>query len=208
MADPITLYFDLPSAHTYLGIAELQRVAAKHGRGIDWVPISLMAVWKIHDYMPIGNPIAKGRYIKKDFTRTAGLLGLPLNIPKSFPRGDLSQARHLIWRIRLQDPELANRLSAALMQGYWAEGCGSDGTAHTEKGCILGRGLGGRCRRRGGRRGSGRSLRRRQPGGRRSRDFRHAPHGRRRRTLLGPRPHPLSGYVAGRQILERRHDRT
>lgn len=122
MADPITLYFDIPSAHTYLGIAELQRVAARHGRDIDWLPISLMAVWKIHDYMPIGNPIAKGRYIKKDFTRTAGLLGLPLNIPKSFPRGDLSQARHLIWRIRAQDPEQANRLSAALMQGYWAEG--------------------------------------------------------------------------------------
>ncbi len=122
MADPITLYFDIPSAHTYLGIAELQRVAAKHGRDIDWVPVSLMAVWKIHDYMPIGNPIAKGRYIKKDFTRTAGLLGLPLNIPKSFPRGDLSQARHLIWRIRLQDAALASRLSAVLMQGYWAEG--------------------------------------------------------------------------------------
>ena len=122
MADPITLYFDLPSAHTYLGIAELQRVAAKHGRGIDWVPVSLMAVWKIHDYMPIGNPIAKGRYVMKDFTRTAGLLGLPLQVPKSFPRGDLSQARHLIWRIRAQDLELANRLSAALMQSYWAEG--------------------------------------------------------------------------------------
>ena len=122
MADPIALYFDIPSAHTYLGIAELQRVAAKHNRDIDWIPISLMAVWKIHDYMPIGNPIAKGRYIKKDFTRTAGLLGLPLNIPKSFPRGDLSQARHLIWRIRLQDAALASRLSAALMQGYWAEG--------------------------------------------------------------------------------------
>ena len=103
MSDPITLYFDIPSAHTYLGVEELQKVAARHGREIDWVPISLMAVWKIHDYMPIGNPIAKGRYIKKDFTRTAGLLGLPLNIPKSFPRGDLSQARHLIWRIRAQD---------------------------------------------------------------------------------------------------------
>ena len=122
MADPIALYFDIPSAHTYLGVEELKKVAARHGREIDWVPISLMAVWKIHDYMPIGNPIAKGRYIKKDFTRTAGLLGLPLNIPKSFPRGDLSQARHLIWRIRARDPEQANRLSAALMLGYWAEG--------------------------------------------------------------------------------------
>ncbi|MCY4394085.1 MAG: DsbA family protein [Rhodospirillaceae bacterium] len=122
MADPITLYFDLPSAHTYLGVAELQKVAARHGRDIDWVPISLMTVWKIHDYMPIGNPIAKGRYIKKDFTRTAGLLGLPLNIPKSFPRGDLSHARHLIWRVRAQDPAKANALAAALMLGYWADG--------------------------------------------------------------------------------------
>ena len=122
MSDPITLYFDIPSAHTYLGVEELQKVAARHGREIDWVPISLMAVWKFHDYMPIGNPIAKGRYIKKDFTRTAGLLGLPLNIPKSFPRGDLSQARHLIWRIRGKNLEQANRLSLALMRGYWAEG--------------------------------------------------------------------------------------
>ena len=122
MADPITLYFDIPSAHTYLGVEELQKVAARHGREIDWVPISLMAVWKIHDYMPIGNPIAKGRYIKKDFTRTAGLLGLPLNIPKSFPRGDLSRARHLIWRIRARDPGKANALAATLMLAYWADG--------------------------------------------------------------------------------------
>jgi len=122
VAEPITLYFDIPSAHTYLGIKLLQDVAAKHGREIDWVPLSLMAVWKVHDYMPIGNPIAKGRYVKKDFIRTAGLLGLPLSIPKSFPMGDLSQARHLIWRIRAQDVAKANTLAATLMQAYWTEG--------------------------------------------------------------------------------------
>jgi len=122
LADPIILYFDLLSAHTYLGIRQLEEVAAKHGRAIDWRPVSLMTVWKIHDYMPVGNPIAKGRYIKKDFIRTAGLLGLPLNIPKSFPMGDVSQARHLIWRIRAQDEAKANTLAAALMNGYWADG--------------------------------------------------------------------------------------
>ncbi len=122
MAEPITLYFDLPSAHTYLGIGQLQQVAARHGRGIDWVPVSLMAVWKFHDYMPIGNPIAKGRYVMKDIARTAGLLGLALNVPRSFPRGDLSHARHLIWRIRAQDPGRAGALAAASMQAYWAEG--------------------------------------------------------------------------------------
>lgn len=122
MADPIILYFDLLSAHTYLGIRQLEDVAAKHGRTIDWRPVSLMAVWKVHDYMPIGNPIAKGRYVMKDVGRTAGLLGLPLNIPKSFPRGDLSHARHLIWRVRAQDEAKANTLAAALMNGYWADG--------------------------------------------------------------------------------------
>ncbi len=122
MAEPIILYFDLPSAHTYLGLQQIQDVAANHGRAIDWRPVSIMDLWKAHDYMPIGNPIAKGRYIKKDFVRTAGLLGLPLNIPPSFPRGDLSQARHLIWRIRAQDEAKAGELAIALMTAFWAEG--------------------------------------------------------------------------------------
>jgi len=122
LADPVILYFDILSAHTYLGLRQLEEVAAKHDRPIDWRPVSLMAVWKVHDYMPIGNPIAKGRYVMKDVGRTAKLLGLPLNIPKSFPRGDLSQARHLIWRIRAQDEAKANTLAAALMNGYWADG--------------------------------------------------------------------------------------
>ena len=67
MPGPIAVYFDFPSVHSYLGLAQLQEVAARHGRAIDWRPISLMDLWKAHDYMPLGNPIAKGRYIKKDF---------------------------------------------------------------------------------------------------------------------------------------------
>ena len=196
MADPITLYFDIPSAHTYLGVEELQKVAARHGREIDWVPISLMAVWKIHDYMPIGNPIAKGRYIKKDFTRTAGLLGLPLNIPKSFPRGDLSRARHLIWRIRARDPGKANALAATLMLAYWADGqdlAERDALVAVAAEAGIGR---SRCRCGGGRRRCRRSLRHRKPGSRRSRRFRHALYGRRRRAFLGPRPYSVPRHVA------------
>ena len=122
MPDPIVCYFDFPSAHTYLGLNQLQEVAAKHGRDIDWRPVSIVDLWKVHDYMPIGNPIAKGRYIKRDFIRTAGLLGLPLNIPPSFPAGDLSGARHLAWHVRANDPDKVGPLCLALMNAYWAEG--------------------------------------------------------------------------------------
>jgi 2-hydroxychromene-2-carboxylate isomerase len=93
MADPIICYFDFASAHTYLGLQKLQDVATKFDRVVDWRPISMIDLWKAHDYMPIGNPIAKGRYIKKDFIRTAGLLGLPLNIPPSFPTPPTSTLR-------------------------------------------------------------------------------------------------------------------
>lgn len=122
MPGPITLYFDFLSVHTYLGLKQLQEVAAKHGRAIDWRPISIVDLWKAHDYMPIGNPIAKGRYIKKDFIRTAGLLGLPLNVPASFPTGDLSHARHLVWRVRAEDEAKVGALALTLMNAYWAEG--------------------------------------------------------------------------------------
>ena len=122
MPGPIAVYFDFPSVHSYLGLAQLQEVAARHGRAIDWRPISLMDLWKAHDYMPLGNPIAKGRYIKKDFIRTAGLLGLPLTIPASFPGGDLSHARHLVWRVRATDQALAGALTVRLMTAYWAVG--------------------------------------------------------------------------------------
>ena len=197
MPDPIVCYFDFPSAHTYLGLNQLQDVAAKHDRAIDWRPVSIMDLWKAHDYMPIGNPIAKGRYIKKDFIRTAGLLGLPLNIPPSFPAGDLSGARQLAWHVRANDPDKAGALCVALMkrllggrQGRRRARRAGGGRRVSRRRCR------GGCRRRDRRR-CGQGLRRRNPDSGRGRRLRRAAHGGRRRTLLGPRPHPLHRHVAG-----------
>lgn len=121
MYDPIIVYFDFPSVHTYLALRPLGETAARHGRELDWRPVSLFDVWKHHDYMPVGNPKAKGRYVKRDFMRTAELLGLPLQPPASFPMGDVSAARHLIWHLREKDTALANRLAVRLMSAHWGE---------------------------------------------------------------------------------------
>ncbi|HUT48416.1 MAG TPA: DsbA family protein [Alphaproteobacteria bacterium] len=121
MADPIIFYAEFVSPNTYLAIRDLNRVAQKHGREIEWRAFSLMQVWDAIDYHPLGKPREKARYIRRDFQRCAVIEGQDLTMPEKFPL-DAEGARLGFWRLAARDRAAANAFAAEVFNAYWGRG--------------------------------------------------------------------------------------
>lgn len=121
MADPIVFYWDFPSPYAYIGANEIEAVAAKHGRNVDWKPVSIGHLWKaIPDRTPF--PKIKMDYMMHDWTRSARLAGLPIvTTPDPFPT-DAKLPRLLFYRLKAQDVAKAKAFALAAYRQYWGEG--------------------------------------------------------------------------------------
>ncbi|MFN4310707.1 MAG: 2-hydroxychromene-2-carboxylate isomerase [Ferrovibrio sp.] len=121
MADPIVFYWDFPSPYAYIGANRIEAVAARHGRSVDWRPISIGHLWKaIPDRTPF--PKIKMDYMMHDWTRSAQLAGLPIvTTPDPFPT-DAKLPRLLFYRLKAQDTAKARAFALAAYRQYWGEG--------------------------------------------------------------------------------------
>lgn len=121
MADPIVFYWDFPSPYAYIGANEIEAVAARHGRNVDWKPVSIGHLWKaIPDRTPF--PKIKMDYMMHDWTRSAQLAGLPIvTTPDPFPT-DAKLPRLLFYRLKAQDVAKAKAFALAAYRQYWGEG--------------------------------------------------------------------------------------
>lgn len=121
MADPIVFYWDFPSPYAYIGANQIEAVAAKHGRSVDWRPVSIGHLWKaIPDRTPF--PKIKMDYMMHDWTRSAQLAGLPIvTTPNPFPT-DAKLPRLLFYRLKAQDVAKARAFALAAYRQYWGEG--------------------------------------------------------------------------------------
>jgi 2-hydroxychromene-2-carboxylate isomerase len=121
MADPIVFYWDFPSPYAYIGANEIEAVAARHGRSVDWKPVSIGHLWKaIPDRTPF--PKIKMDYMMHDWTRSARLAGLPIvTTPDPFPT-DAKLPRLLFYRLKAQDVAKAKAFALAAYRQYWGEG--------------------------------------------------------------------------------------
>lgn len=121
MADPIVFYWDFSSPYAYIGANQIEAVAAKHGRSVDWRPVSIGHLWKaIPDRTPF--PKIKMDYMMRDWTRSARLAGLPIvTTPDPFPT-DAKLPRLLFYRLKAQDVAKAKAFALAAYRQYWGEG--------------------------------------------------------------------------------------
>lgn len=121
MAAPITFFWDFTSPYAYIGAHLIDAVAAKHGRSVDWRPVSIGHLWKaIPDRTPF--PKIKMDYMMHDWTRSAQLAGLPIvTTPDPFPT-DAKLPRLLFYRLKAQDPQNAIAFAKAAFTQYWGEG--------------------------------------------------------------------------------------
>jgi 2-hydroxychromene-2-carboxylate isomerase len=118
---PIDFYFDFSSPYGYLASERIDELAARHGRSVDWHPILLGVIFKTTGGAPLPAIPLKGEYSKRDFARTAVMLGVPFRLPERFPIAGQVPARAVLWA-KERDAATAKDLAHALYRAYFAEG--------------------------------------------------------------------------------------
>jgi 2-hydroxychromene-2-carboxylate isomerase len=121
MADPIEFWFDFSSPYGYLASTRIEAIASRHGRTVAWKPFLLGAAFKVNNTAPLTESPMKGPYSKRDFARTARLLGVKFTLPEPFPFSALVPSRAYYW-LSEQDPALAVRFAQAVFETAFGAG--------------------------------------------------------------------------------------
>ncbi|MCE8017691.1 2-hydroxychromene-2-carboxylate isomerase [Halomonas sp. MCCC 1A17488] len=148
MPKRISYYFSPVSPWSYLGHARLGEIAARQGATIDYVPVTVSAVFPRTGGLPLPKRAPERQaYRLVELRRWPRLLGIPLNVePKYFPADDRPAAR-LALTAKARGHDIA-ALSLAVLRACWAEerdiadldtleaiadACGLDGRALLEE---------------------------------------------------------------------------
>jgi len=119
MASPIAFYFDFSSPYTYIASEEIEALAERHGREIDWRPMLLGAVFKTSGGMPLTEGYGpKARYSVRDFGRSAAFVGLPYRHPTVFPVGAVTASRAVLW-LQRESPAQAAPFIHAVFRAFF-----------------------------------------------------------------------------------------
>jgi 2-hydroxychromene-2-carboxylate isomerase len=122
---PIEFYFDPISPYGYLASTQIETLAARYGREVDWKPVLLgVTVMKIMGLPPLMQTPLKKDYVAHDKNRMAKLLGVPIvDRPGGLPItvNSLAASRAFLW-LKERDPALAKRFAARICACLWAEG--------------------------------------------------------------------------------------
>jgi 2-hydroxychromene-2-carboxylate isomerase len=75
---PIAFYFDPISPFGYLGSVQIERLAARLGRQIEWKPVLIgVTILKVMGLKPLPETPLKGDYLRHDALRLAQFLDIP-----------------------------------------------------------------------------------------------------------------------------------
>ncbi len=123
MAAPLAFHFDFISPYGYFASLQVEQLAARHGREVDWRPMLLgVAVLKVMGLKPLLDTPLKGDYVRRDVLRHARRHGLRLGRNLNASVGNpLPPARAFYW-VKRHQPALAAPMAHALFHAFWAEG--------------------------------------------------------------------------------------
>jgi 2-hydroxychromene-2-carboxylate isomerase len=123
MPDPIDFYFDFSSPYGYLASTRIDALGEKHGRAVTWRPFLLGVAFKATGQAPLVEQPLRGPYHRRDFARSARLLGVRFQLPEPFPFPSLAACRAFYW-LTDRDPPQAKALARAVYHA--ALGLGRD----------------------------------------------------------------------------------
>jgi 2-hydroxychromene-2-carboxylate isomerase len=117
--EAIEFFYDIGSPYSYLCATQIDGVASKHGREVQWRPMLLGAVFKATgNEMPARVP-AKARWMLSDLKLWAQSYGVPFSFPASFPPNTVRAMRACTFAA---ERGKSRQMSLALFEGYWARG--------------------------------------------------------------------------------------
>ncbi len=118
MPSAIDFYFDFSSPYGYLASEKIDYLAARYGRGVNWIPVLLGAIFKVTETIPLIQMPVKGEYYAHDFARSARFLGVPFQLPHPFPIATQNAGRAFL-RLQDRDPVLAKKFAHACFRAYF-----------------------------------------------------------------------------------------
>ncbi|HUL08041.1 MAG TPA: 2-hydroxychromene-2-carboxylate isomerase [Candidatus Acidoferrum sp.] len=121
MPEPIEFYFDFSSPYGYLASTRIDALAEKHGRSVTWRPFLLGVAFKATGQQPLVEQPLRGPYHRRDFARSARLLGVRFQLPEPFPFPSLAACRAFYW-LTDRDPALAKALARAVYHAAFGLG--------------------------------------------------------------------------------------
>ncbi len=121
MPKPIEFHFDFSSPYSYIASEQIEPVAARHGRTVEYKPVLLGAVFKVAGSAPLTELYApKASYAKRDFERSARYAGVPYRQPSRFPIGSLAAKRSVVW-LQQHRPELVAPFIHAVYRAFFVD---------------------------------------------------------------------------------------
>ena len=121
-AGPVEFYFDPISPYGSLASTQIEALAARYGREVDWRPVLLgITVMKIMGLPPLMTIPLKKDYLAHDKPRMASLLGVPLVEHGLRDVNSLAACRAFLW-LKAKDAALAKRFAIGIYARLWAEG--------------------------------------------------------------------------------------
>jgi len=117
----IDFYFDFSSPYGYFASTQIDDLAAKHGRSVNWLPYLVGTAMKETGHQPLYHTPKMHDYVVVDVPRFARLLGVPFQLPDSFPLVPSAASRAFYW-LDEQDPALARRFARQTYHAFFGEG--------------------------------------------------------------------------------------
>lgn len=119
---PIEFYFDPISPFAYLGSIEIERLAARLGRDVEWKPVLIgITVLKVMGLKPVPETPLKGPYMKQDALRLAEYYGIPFRYHGLTGINSLAAMRAFV-ALKERDSSLAKSLAKKVFDRLWLRG--------------------------------------------------------------------------------------
>lgn len=120
--EPIEFYFDIISPYGYLASKQIELLAARNGRDVDWRPVLLgITVMKIMGMKPLREIPLKGDYLYHDAARTAAMLGIPFRHHGLKGINSIAAMRAFLW-IKSFAPLTAVVFAKKMYERLWVRG--------------------------------------------------------------------------------------
>jgi len=122
MTEPVDFYFDFISPYAYIGSTQIDRIAARHGRTVNWRPVLIgVTVMKVMGLKPLTETPVKSDYLRHDGARMAKVYGVPFKYHGLKGINSLAASRAYLWLLD-QDRDLALRFARRIFERLWVDG--------------------------------------------------------------------------------------
>ena len=132
----IEFYFDPISPFAYLGSIQIERIAARLGRSVEWKPVLIgVTILKVMGLKPLPETPLKGPYLKHDAVRLAEYFDVPFRYHGLTGINSLAALRAFVV-LKERDAGLAKSLAQKIFSRLWVRGLditGADDIAEEAK---------------------------------------------------------------------------